>query len=163
LQLLRTPAVAAAIPHTQRIQDVVTGLLHVLARLTAAFPALLELRREFSVLQTLLELRQQGGSAPDVEPTLQASAERARAGMTQIQQALGTASHPFSPDTDSLPLADYARTKEFDADPARMVAHDASSHLEMLFALYHQVLARLVAIARQVEQQLDRAAPGSVP
>lgn len=163
LQLLRTPAVAAAIPNTQQIQDEVTSLLHVLARVSEAFPALLELRREFSVLPTLLALRPQAADAPNVEPALHASVERAQSGMARIQQALGSASHPFTPDTDNLPLVDYARTKEFDADPARMVAHDASSHVEMLFALYYQVLARLVAIARQVEQQLDRAATDSVP
>ena len=52
-------------------------------------------------------------------------------------------------------LINFARSKEYAADGVLMACKEAESHLQMLFALYFQLLGRLVTIAAQVEQHLE--------
>jgi hypothetical protein len=148
LNLLRTPEIARRVAETQ-------ALLHVLGKLGSAFPAIMELRKEFAVLQTLLAVRGGSAEATAAGAALATSAERARGWMAQIQQSLGAATYPFPHPRGLVGLVDYAKTRSFHADPIVMTQMEAESHLVMLFALYHRVLGRLVEIARTVEAQLD--------
>ena len=115
----------------------------------------MELRKEFAVLQALLAIRDRSADATAAGAALADSAERARGWMAQIQQSLGAASFPFPHPQGLVSLVDYAKTRNFHADPILMTQMEAESHLVMLLALYHRVLARLVEIARLVEAQLD--------
>jgi len=76
----------------------------------------------------------------------------------QVQQTLGTTAYPFNPGEGNVSLVDFARAKEYDPDPALMTYKEIESHLQMLFALYFQLLGRLVAIAGQVEEKLSETA-----
>jgi Zn-dependent protease with chaperone function len=158
LNLLRTPEVTRRLTNTQALQDEMDSLLHVLGKVGLAFPAIMELRKEFAVLQALLSIRDRSGEAASAGAALAASAERARGWIAQIQQSLGVASYPFPHSQGLVSLMDYAKTRNFHADPIVMTQMEAESHLMMLFALYHRVLARLVEIARLVEDQVDRGA-----
>ena len=115
----------------------------------------MELRKEFAVLQALLAIRDGSADATAAGAALVASAERARGWIAQIQQSLGAASYPFPHPRGLVSLVDYSKTRNFHADPIVMTQMEAESHLVMLFALYHRVLARLVEIARLIEDQLD--------
>jgi hypothetical protein len=152
LSLLRTPAVAARITNTQALQEQMLDLLHVFGKLGAAFPFLLDLRKELAVLQTLIAAR--GQTASDLlEAPLTESIARSDQLLSQIQTALGSAGYPFEHPKGRVTVIEYARAKQYDNDPARMVQLEVLSHLQMLFALYYRVLGRLTAIAVQVEEQ----------
>ena len=157
LSLVRTPEVTAVMPNTQQLQDEVIDLLHVFGRLGAVFPNLLELRREFARLQTLLDARAQNNSEL-MDAAVSDSTQRANDLLAQIRTALGSVAYPFEHLKGHITIADYAQGKTFDPDPADMAASGAQSYLELLFALYHRVLGRLIAIATQVEQHLEAGA-----
>jgi len=74
--------------------------------------------------------------------------------VSDVQGALGAAIYPFEHVKGRLSLVDYARAKQFDANPARMAQLEAHSHLQMLFGLYYRLLGRLVEVAVQVEEKL---------
>ena len=153
LSLLRTPATAAALPDTQRLQEEVLDLLHVSAKVSAAFPPLLELRRESAVLQALLAFR--GRVHSEMLDSASASARtRCHDLLACIQKLFGTTGYPFAHPKGPITIVEFARAKEYDADPLLMTFKETESHLQMLFALYYRVLARLIAIALPVEQQL---------
>jgi hypothetical protein len=151
LSLLRTPKVAAHIPNVPSLQDEIADLLHAFGRLSAAFPPLLELRKEFAVLQTLSN----AGSPACSTTGLSESTERCARHISEIQTALGPTGLPFPHPKGRISIADYARAKKFDSDPARMAQLEAQSHLQLLFALYYQLLGRLVEIAVTVEAEID--------
>jgi Zn-dependent protease with chaperone function len=157
LSLLRTPEVTAVMPNTQQLQDEVIDLLHVFGRLGAVFPSLLELRREFAGLQTLLDARPQNNSEL-MDAAVSDLTRRVNEHLARIRAALGSVAYPFEHVKGRITIADYAQGKTYDPDPALMAASGARSHLEMLFALYHRVLGRLIAIATEVEQHLEAGA-----
>jgi hypothetical protein len=68
---------------------------------------------------------------------------------------LGATAYPFNHVKANVSVVDYARLKEYDPDPLRMMCKEAESHLQMLFALYFQALGRLVTVASKVEHILD--------
>ena len=155
LNMLRVPSVASRIANTQALRDEIHDLLHVFGKVSAAYPDLLELRREYSILQALLG----AGSAPGSSfqyVALSDSAGRCSSLVGRIHAALGSAAYPFAGAAEQVTVVEYARAKEFDADPGRMAEHEARSHIEKLFALYYRRLARLAALASQVEAELDR-------
>src|SRR6266540_978341 len=155
LNLLRTPEVSRRVADSQALQDEIDSLLHVLGKVGSAFPAIMELRKEFGVLQALLAIRDGFADPTAAGAALAASGERARGWIAQIQQSLGAASYPFPHPRGLVSLVDYSKTRNFHADPIVMTQMETESHLVMLFALYHRVLARLVEIARLIEDQLD--------
>jgi len=155
LNLLRTPEVSRRLTNTQALQDEIESLLHVLGKIGPAFPALMELRREFAALQALLAVRDGGAPATTAGAARTASAERARGWIAQIHHALGSTSYPFPHPQGLVSLVEYSKTKNFHADPIMMTQMEAENHLVMLLAVYHRVLGRLVEIARLVEKQLD--------
>jgi hypothetical protein len=150
LQLLRTPEGARKIPDARELHDEARDLMHVFAVLSAAFPPLLRLRQEYAKLQALLPLRQNSSDLLDL--ALQNEASVARTLLAEIHQALGATAYPFSHAKGHVSLIDFARSKEYEADPLLMVSKESESHLQMLFALYFQLLGRLTEIASQVEQ-----------
>jgi Zn-dependent protease with chaperone function len=155
LNLLPTPSVAAAFPQFQQTQEEVRDLLHVAATLGAAFPYLHQLRKEYSGLQTLLGVREQNGVLePAAHTALADSVQRVNGLLSQIRTKLGATGLPLLRVGSPISIADYARSKEFDSDPARMAQLEAQSHLQKLFAVYYEVLGRLVALALRVEEQL---------
>jgi Zn-dependent protease with chaperone function len=156
LNLLRTPAVAARIPATQSLHDEVLDLIHVFGKLSAAFPPLLELRKEFAVLQTLLGAGGQFHSE-QAAGALSQSAQRCNQRLAEIQAALGSAGYPFEHPKGRISVADYARARQFDSNPSRMAQLESQSHLQMLFALYYRLLGRLAYLALQVEAQVGGA------
>ena len=158
LSLLRTPAIAAAIPGTDQLQEEVLDLLHVFGKVSVAFPPLLELRRESALLQALLAFRGQVHSEM-LDSAAAAAMGRCNDLLARIQEAFGTAGYPFEHPRGPVTIVEYARAKEYDAEPLHMTFKEAESHLQLLFALYCRVLARLMAIALMVEAQLA-AEPG---
>jgi hypothetical protein len=157
LSLLRTPTMAAHMPNTQPLHDEVLDLIHVFGKLSAAFSPLLELRKQFAMLQALLPHRRRGSSEL-LDGVLGNSVATANELLAQVQQALGTATYPFNHGEGNVSLVDYARAKEYDPDPVLMTCKEIESHLQMLFALYFQLLGRLIAIAGQVEEKLNNTA-----
>ncbi len=153
LSLLRTPALAAKIANTEQIQDEILTLLHVFGKLSAAFPALLDLRTELITLQTLGNTAS-GPRSELHDAVLAESTKRCQELLTTVQTALGATGYPFEHPKGHVSIVDYARTKQFDPNPARMIELEVQSHLQMLFALYQRVLGRLVEIAVQIEDIL---------
>jgi hypothetical protein len=153
LSLVRTPTMAARVSNTESMQEEILELLHAFGKLGAVFPALLELRQEFAVLQTLLDARSQTRSEL-VDAALSGSTRRANELLAEIQTALGSAAYPFDRLHGPISLLDYARAKRYDADPARMAQLEVQSHLQMLFAFYYKVLGRLTTIAQLVEAEI---------
>jgi hypothetical protein len=160
LSLLRAPGGGAGLAKAQPLQvhEEVLDLLHVLENLGAAFPALLELRQTFAQLQALLGARDRA-SSPFLQTAISELAQTTAERLSQIQATLGATAYPFDHTEGRFSLVDYARAKEYDAEPARMTWLEAQSHLRMLFAVYYRVLGRLVAIARQSEARFEPA-PG---
>ena len=154
LSLLRTPAIAAAISNTQQLQDEVLDLFHAFGKLSAAFPSLLEMRRECAVLQALLNVRNTSSSLP-LNEALAASAERCQQHLARIHEVLGSTQYPFEEGGRHTTIVEHARAKQYDPDPASMTRKEVESHLQALVALYYRLLGRLVAIASQVEAQLE--------
>ena len=154
LSLLRSLAVASTLPNTERLNEEVQDLLHVFAALRAAFPPLLELRRQFARLQALLPHRAQCRS-DFLETVIANEAAKARTLLAEIHHTLGSTSYPFAHVRGTVTLIDFARSKEYAADPAQMICREAESHIQMLFALYFQLLGRLVMIASLVDQHLE--------
>jgi hypothetical protein len=142
---------ASRIQNTVQLQDEVLDLLHICGKLSVAFPNLLSLRKDFTVIQTLLEARSQPGSEL-VDAILQETVRQANERIANVHSALGAAAYPFPHPKGHVSLVDYARAKQYDADPARMTALEIQSHLQMLFAVYHRLVGRLIEIALLVEQ-----------
>jgi hypothetical protein len=115
------------------------------------------LRREFAGLQTLLDARPQNNSEL-MDAAVSDLTRRVNEHLARIRAALGSVAYPFEHVKGRITIADYAQGKTYDPDPALMAASGARSHLEMLFALYHRVLGRLIAIATEVEQHLEAGA-----
>jgi hypothetical protein len=149
LGLLRTPAVARSMPQAEALHEEVQGLTHILAKVTGAFPSLLQARREYIVLASLLNARS-GGSLSAGGPAAD-SVAKVKELLAGVRDALGPVQYPFDPPERHRTLADYARTKEFDPDPAMLTCKDAAAHLQALVAVYYRLLARLVQIAKEVE------------
>jgi hypothetical protein len=150
LSLVRITPGAAGAANAEELQDEVTGLLHLFGVLSAAFPAVLILRRHFARLQVLLPYHNQPGAA-SIETVLATEATETSGIIEQIHQALGSTAYPFQHMRANISVVEYIRAKEFDPDAVRMTYKEAESHLQMLFALYLQVLGRLVEVASQVE------------
>jgi Zn-dependent protease with chaperone function len=154
LSLLRSLAVASNLANTEQLNEEVQVLLHVFAALRSAFPPLLELRKHLAQLQSLLPHRAQSRS-DFLEIVISNVVTRAQGFIKEVQTALGSVSYPFSHARGNVTLIDFARSKEYAADPALMICKEAESHLQMLFALYYQTLGRLITIATQVDQHLE--------
>ena len=153
LSLLRTPALAAKIANTEQIQDEMLTLFNVFGKVGAAFPALLDLRAELVTLQTLGDASA-GPRSEFHDAILAETTTRSRELLASVQTALGATGYPFEHPKGHISIVDYARTKQFDPNPARMIQLEVQNHLQMLFALYHRVLGRLVEIALQIEDIL---------
>jgi Zn-dependent protease with chaperone function len=154
LALLRSPGMSSKLGNTQELHDEAEGLKHVHGVLSLAFPALLLLRQQFAKLQALLPHRA-AGSSEFLDAAIANEAQETKRLLEQIKDALGTTAYPFRHAKANVSLMDFARTKEFTPDPVQMTFKEAESHLQMLFALYFQVLGRLATIARQVEVHLS--------
>jgi hypothetical protein len=153
---LRSPVAASFLPNSEQLQDEVNDLLHVFAKLNSTFPTLLELRKELASLQILLRVRGQRGSEL-LEYTLADCTARSEQGLKEIHKAFGSTGYPFEHPKGHISIVDYARAKQYDADPVRMIQIEISSHLQTLFALYYRILGRLVSIALEVEAVLDKS------
>jgi Zn-dependent protease with chaperone function len=153
LSLLRTPALVSKIANTEQIQDEIVTLLHVFGKLSAAFPALLDLRAELVTLQTLGDPTS-GPRSELHDPVLAESTKRSQELLATAQSALGSTGYPFEHPKGHISIVDYARTKQFDPNPTRMIQLEIQNHIQTLFALYHRVLGRLVEIALQIEDIL---------
>ncbi|HWX23046.1 MAG TPA: M48 family metallopeptidase [Candidatus Binatia bacterium] len=154
LSLLRTPDVALGLSNTQQLQEEALDLLHVAGKLNVVFPLLLELRGEFAIQEALFGLPDGARPVP-AHGVLTDSIARANGFLARIQEQLGSTGYPFEQAKGPSTLVEYARAKEYEADPVRMTHKEVASHLEMLLALYFRLLGRLVAIASQVEAQLS--------
>ena len=160
LSLLRTPAMASEISNTQQLQDEVTDLLHVMGKLSVAFPELMRARQTYAVLSALLGARghSQGMS---VEEAIADRTRQMTEELVKIHAAFGSAQYPFDPPEHHRTIVDYARAKQYDADPARMACKEAESHLQGIVALYHRLLARFVEVATLVEARFNKTANAS--
>jgi len=157
LSLLRTPSMASTGEDPEKLQEEISELVHLLEVLTAAFPPLLELRKQLAKIQVLLSHRNQNGS--DLfDAVLQNETREARILLETIQQALGSSAYPFKHVRLGISVVDYARSRQYDPDRVRMTCNEAESHLQMLFALYFQALGRLVVIASNIERALEQRA-----
>ncbi len=157
LSLVRTREMAATNSNAQHLQDEVHDLLHVMEKLRAAFPPLLEARKEYAILGALLGVRGDE-RAVAVEEGITASTQRLTDFLAQVHKAFGSAHYPFDPPERHRTIVDYARAKQYDPDPARMVCREAECHLQGIVALYHRVLARLIQISLQVESLFVKTA-----
>jgi len=154
LGLLRTPALANSIQGSQMLHEEAHDLLHGFGKLSAIFPGLLELRKQFASFEILIPKRAQGQSEL-LESTLSQCRARSEELLKNVHNTLGSAAYPFAHPRGHITIVDYARAKQYDPDPVRMAHIEIRSHLQMLFALYHRILGRLVAIALQVEAVVD--------
>src|SRR6185436_9562952 len=121
------------------------GLKHAHGVLSLAFPALLSLRQQFAKLQALLPYRAAGNSE-FLDATIGTEVDETRRLLQEIKNTLGTTAYPFRHAKANISIIDFARTKEFAPDPVLMMFKEMESHLQMLFALYFQVLGRLATI-----------------
>jgi len=158
LALVRSPAMSAKLGSTQELHDEMEGLKHVHGLLSLAFPPLLLLRRQFVKLQALLPYRA-AGTSEFLDAAIANETQETRRLLEQVKDTLGTTAYPFRHARANVSVIDFAQTKEFTPDPVLMTFKEAESHLQMLFALYFQVLGRLAAIARQVEEALAAKNP----
>lgn len=154
LSLVRiTPGVAGT-ANAEQLTEEVASLLHLFGVLSATFPTLLVLRKQFAKLQVLLPYRHQAG-AELLEAVLENEAAETSKLIEQIHHALGATAYPFKHVRTNMSVVDYARAKEFDPDTVRMTYKEAESHLQLLFALYLQVLGRLAEVASSVESAAE--------
>ncbi len=160
LGLLRTRNLASALPNAAQLHDQVTDLLHAMGKMREAFPALLEMRREYAVLQGLIGCRGHGTSV-SLEESIAHFAHRVTESVGRIHAALGSSQYPFDPAERHRTIVDYARAKQYDPEPSRMAAKEGECHLRNLVALYYRLLARLTQIALEVEARLERAPASS--
>jgi len=155
LSLLRTPGVALPIDNSEQLHDEAAELIHFFRNLSAAFPPLLMLRKEFAKVQSLLPHRMPGCSE-FVDVAIERQAGQMSALIEKVHNGLGAVAYPFSHIKTNISVVEYAKAKEYDPDPVRMICKETESHLQMLFALYFKSLGRLIVIASQVENALDK-------
>ena len=160
LSLLRTPAMASEVSNTQQLQDEVTDLLHVMGKLSVAFPELLRARQTYAVLSALLGARGHS-QAVSVEEAIAGRTRQVTEDLAKIHAAFGSAQYPFDPPEHHRTIVEYARAKQYDPDAARMACKEAESHLQGVVALYHRLLARLVEVATLVEARFKKTASAS--
>ena len=151
LQMLRLPQFAASLPESVQLKDHAKEMVFVLSRMPEVHKSLLELRTDCFALDALLRYRRQHGSADNLVQTIEAVIGSLQSRIKEIQQVTGQIRYPFTHTVHDAFVSDFARNKEYVADPQEAVLREASSHIEKLFALHERLLSNLVQIAEKVE------------
>jgi hypothetical protein len=152
VQLLRLPQVAAKIPNAAKLQDEAREMIFVLSRLGDFFELLLELREDCAVLEVLLLHRRSQPGADNLGAVLDSLATGIQERVNAIQEHARQVRYPFPDATEQTLLSDYARNKEYHADPFELALREGRSHFEKLSNLYCRILSRLVMICEEVER-----------
>jgi Zn-dependent protease with chaperone function len=153
VQLLRLPQVAAKIPNAAKLQDEAREMIFVLSRLGDFFEPLLELREDCAALELLLLHRRSQPAADNIGAVLDDIATAIQQRVNAIQEQARQVRYPFPHATERALLSDYARNKEYNADPFELALREGRSHVEKLLNLYCRILSWLVMICEEVERE----------
>jgi len=152
LQLLRLPQVAAKIPNAAQWQDEAREMIFVLSRLGDFFTPLIELREDCGALEVLLRYRRSQPAADNLAAVLEHLATGIQERVNVIQEQARQMRYPFHHAAEQVLVSEYARNKEYHADPFELVLREGRSHVDKLLDLYCRVLSRLVTICEEVER-----------
>jgi hypothetical protein len=151
LSILRDPLAKVPLPDRNAQQQEIEELSHAFGNISAAMPYLRELQDESCVLAARLEARDQTHSEL-ADAGLVGSLEICRGRLARIREILGSTGYPFPHPKGRISLGEYMEAKEYNPDPARMLQLEVQSHLSRGKVVYTRILARLCAVAEQLEQ-----------
>lgn len=152
VQLLRLPQIAAKFPHADQLQDEAREMIFVLSRLEECHQPLLELRETCAVMETILRHRRAQPAADNLAASLDNLATGIQERVNAIQERTRNLRYPFPHATNQALVGDYARNKEYHADPFELALREGRTHVEKLAALHCRVLSRLVMLGEAVER-----------
>ncbi|MEI7731734.1 MAG: M48 family metallopeptidase [Verrucomicrobiota bacterium] len=150
LQWLATPGVAEKAGLPGGVLEA-QQLVRVLAVLGPLMPRVLELERLGYTLKQLLDACQKNNGTGQVTHVLDGLAAKARAHLTELEQALGTVKYPFSHAQGELSLAEFARADGQHEHQWIMALMQCGAVSEKLPGLYGRVLGRLAVLAEKAE------------
>lgn len=152
-QLLRSPQIVSLIPDAQKLHDEAHEMIWVLSRLADVLGPVCELRKDCATLEVLLEYRRQQPAADNVVPVIETIATGIQDKVNAIQSLISQIRYPFHHTTEHVMMSEYARNKEYHADPFELALREARSHSQKLLDLHARLLARLIESLEVVEIQ----------
>lgn len=160
IQLLCQPQYAALVPNAKKLHEQAKDILWVLTRLGFALELLPDLREECAKLEAVLHYRRAQPSADNLTASLENLSTSIQDRVNAVQQRISQIRYPFHHATEQVMVSEYARNKEYHADPHELILREGQSHLEKLLDLHVRLLANLITICNEVESRLA-AEPGS--
>jgi hypothetical protein len=154
VQLLRFPEYAAQIPNAAKLQDEARAMIWVLSRLGEVFEPLLELRKLAAALEIVLAYRQTQPAAENVAAVIECLCTEIQERVNVLQEKTAQIRYPFHHATEQVMVSEYARNKNYHADPVELALREGKSHSEKLLNLYVRLLAKLVLIGEEVERHV---------
>ena len=151
VQILRSPQVTALIPNAAKLHDEAREIIWILSRLSDTFEPLLELRKDCATLEVLLHYRRSQPAADNVTAALENLSTGIQERVNAIQELTAQIRYPFHHATEQVMVSEYARNKEYQADPFELTLREGKSHTEKLLNLHSRLLGNLVLICETVE------------
>ena len=152
VQLLRSPQMTALIPNAVKLHDEAREIIWILSRLSDTFEPLLELRKDCATLEVLLRYRRSQPAADNVTMALENLGTGIQERVNAIQEQNAQIRYPFHHATEQVMVSEYARNKEYQADPFELALREGKSHTEKLLNLHIRLLGNLIMICEKVDR-----------
>jgi hypothetical protein len=155
VQWLSTPQAARKIREAEELHAEAREILWMLSRLADLLGPLRDLAADCATLEVLLEYRRQQPAADNAAVALETVATGIQERVNALQEATAQLRYPFEHAAGAVMVSEYARNKEYHADPLEMALREGRSHAEKLPNLYIRLLGNLVLICEGVERNVN--------
>lgn len=155
LELLQQPAGILQLKDATPLADEAGRLAIVLSAIGQAFEVLHCIRRRLPCVPLLVKQRPQHSEPARVDRQLANVAGELMGFLKEARTAIQTVPYPFQSPRDLLSVADYAQATSQYANELEVIYADSQAHVDRLFALYYQILGRLVVIGGIVEARVE--------
>jgi len=153
IESLRLPEVQTGLSDAAGLQAEAEMLLKVYGSVGATLTALHELNRKLRPFVMLARYRNNHAEPERVDAEINTLVRGLRELIAQIHLKLEGMRYPFPHARGEISVIEYAGYGKQDDAEWETVYHEASAHLERLFALHYRVLGRLLVIADLAEQR----------
>lgn len=153
IQLLRLASFAATFPEARLLQEHIKNMVFVQARLASCLPELFELRLKAFALDAVIRHRLQNGPGDNLSQAFESLSGELLAEVKKIQKLTGQIRYPFDHAVEDAFVSDFAKNKEYVADPHEAALREGACHVERLLALQERILANIIEVCEKVELQ----------
>jgi Zn-dependent protease with chaperone function len=151
VQLLSAPQMAERIPNAAKRQAEAREIIWVLSRLGELLEPLQELRTDSAMLELLLRYGREQPAAENVAAALENLSTGIQERVNLLQEQTAQIRYPYPHAMGEIMVSEYARNKDYHANPFELAAREGKSHAEKLLDLYARLLGNLILICEFVE------------